>query len=156
MTLTVSSKPSRLCKKQEKEPRKRGSFFCNNEMARERPKGFPRGEAVRNPGFLTDEDCGRSSFINVFVTGLTRTGTAGFPHPSRLRRATFPQGKAFQISPKSIFHSRTFLTALFRVSMSMRPSSTAASTASYCTVYSVEHNKSFPARTASTAASPAP
>ena len=103
---------------------------------------------------------------NRFLTAPLAQGSLGrfrasaemyrLSQPGTLPEGGFGAQQLCQISPSSIFHSRTFLTAALRMSMSMRPSSTAASTALYWVTYSVEHNKSFPARTASTAASPAP
>lgn len=58
--------------------------------------------------------------------------------------------------PISHFHVKILRTDSLIRSSEMRPSLQALSTALYCVWYSVEHSRSFPARTAITAASPAP
>ena len=59
-------------------------------------------------------------------------------------------------SPRDCFQSKIRRTALSICSSEMRPSRMASSTAAYCSGKSLEISRSFPARTARTAASPTP
>ena len=68
-------------------------FDCSkvefNALARQRPQGFPFGEAGKNQRFLTEEVA-----ISSRPTALVWANPY-CPLPSRLRRATFPKGEGF-------------------------------------------------------------
>ena len=79
------------------------SFIFVDVLARERPKGFPRGEAVKigfSEPILTDEECGQKSWITTQFQTFSGLNCYPYPHPSSKTpvpaafESTFPQGKA--------------------------------------------------------------